>query len=75
MKKLNKKHCEEIKIVGVSASTTNPNIVYLPYILAEYNEESLDDYKKFMSEYRIKHAVCPNCGSPEHMSTLMGCSI
>lgn len=72
MKKLNKNNYQEINIIGVSASTPNPNVVYVPYILAEHTEESLSDYNKFMSEYRIKHEVCPNCGSHEHMSTLMG---
>jgi len=29
-------------------------------------------YETFMKEYRIKHEVCPKCGTKPHNSTLMG---
>ena len=29
-------------------------------------------YETFMKEYRIKHEVCPKCGTTPHMTTLMG---
>jgi RNase P subunit RPR2 len=29
-------------------------------------------YETFMMEYRIKHEVCPKCGTKPHMSTLVG---
>lgn len=29
-------------------------------------------YETFMKEYRIKHEVCPKCGTKSHRSTLMG---
>jgi len=29
-------------------------------------------YETFMKEYRIKHEVCPKCGTKSHISTLLG---
>lgn len=34
----------------------------------EYNKI----YEEFMKEYRIKHEVCPKCGTKPHNSTLAG---
>ena len=36
-------------------------IVYLPYIMVEHTDESLKEYKKFMTEYERKHKYCPKC--------------
>ncbi len=31
-----------------------------------------DDYDKFMLEYKLLHELCPQCGTKEHSTTLMG---
>ncbi len=29
-------------------------------------------YIEFMKDYKVKHEVCPKCGTKDHTSTLMG---
>ena len=29
-------------------------------------------YQIFMKEYKLKHELCPKCGTKPHMSTFMG---
>jgi len=31
-----------------------------------------EDYDEFMEWYENEHALCPNCGSSEYSTTLMG---
>jgi len=44
----------------------------VPYIMKEHTDESLSDYKKFMSEYHKQHECCPKCGNIPHSTTLVG---
>ncbi len=38
-----------------------------------YDKTHLDNqYELFMIQYDLDHALCPKCGSKDHMSTLMG---
>jgi len=47
-------------------------IVYLPYIMVEHTDESLKEYKKFMTEYERKHKYCPKCGGTSYSTTFVG---
>lgn len=46
--------------------------VLVPYVMADHTPESLRDYEEFMSGYRARHEVCPECGDKAHTTTLMG---
>lgn len=61
----------EIKINPSSDSETS-GVVYVPYVLSEHTEESVEEYNDFMREYHAKHKHCPKCGCTEHTSSLLG---
>ena len=49
-----------------------PGYVFVPWVMKEHTEESLKDYKEFMTKYNKEHEVCPKCGEKSHSTTLMG---
>jgi hypothetical protein len=52
---------------SIEEDTKNCNVgyIYVPYIISEYTEESLEEYKK-------THKYCPKRGSIDYSTTLMG---
>jgi hypothetical protein len=47
-------------------------IIYVPYILTEHTDKSLNSYNDFKDNYNRQRLNCPVCGHTTYTSTLMG---
>ena len=61
------------KLIIHKSPEGEPGVIYAPYIMTEFDDESRERYKQFMAEYRNQHRVCPKCGSKNYTMTLVGC--
>ena len=73
-KEVDLKYYGHIETLNVDASIgkDTPGVVFAPYIMCNHTEESLKEYNDFMSQYRSQHCCCPNCGSKNYITTLVG---
>lgn len=70
-KPINPKFYSKIE-VSKGDETLPEGTIFVPYILGEHTEESLQEHRKFMDKYKKEHKCCPKCGETGHTTTLMG---
>jgi ribosomal protein S27AE len=46
--------------------------IHIPVFVKEYNINSLNEYSKFMENYRNDRKYCPKCGHEEYDMSLIG---
>lgn len=45
---------------------------YYWFFMLDYQNRGKKDYDKFMAQYKLDHECCPECGSTEYSTTLVG---
>ena len=71
-KKVNPNYYSTISITdSADDKNTESGIILAPYILSLTNVPD-KKYTEFMAKYKSKHKCCPNCGSTDYISTLIG---